>query len=103
MDKRHVFSKMRMTLAALILIMNYMNTNAQTTKGGLQQHAEQPYLTLNNGVRMPQVGLGLYMIAEGGDATALKARIEKQHGVHTVEHAEKIGLGSRKYHIVKID
>ena len=41
--------------------------------------------------------------AEGDDATALKARIEKQHGVHTVEHAEKIGLGSRKYHIVKID
>ena len=67
---------MRMALAALILIMNCMNTNAQTMKGGLQ-HAEQPYLTLNNGVRMPQVGLGLYMIAEGDEAynsvmTALK-------------------------------
>ena len=41
--------------------------------------------------------------AEGDDATSLRARIEKQHGIHTVEHAEKIGLGSRKYHIVKID
>ncbi len=41
--------------------------------------------------------------AEGDDATSLKARIEKQHGIHTVEHAEKIGLGSRKYHIIKID
>ena len=41
--------------------------------------------------------------AEGDDATSLKARIDKQHGIHTVEHAEKIGLGSRKYHIVKID
>ena len=41
--------------------------------------------------------------AEGDDATALKARIEKQHGIHTVEHAEKIGLGSRKYHIIKIN
>ena len=40
---------------------------------------------------------------EGDDATSLKARIEKQHGIHTVEHAEKIGLGSRKYHIIKID
>ena len=39
----------------------------------------------------------------GDDATSLMARIEKQHGIHTVEHAEKIGLGSRKYHIVKID
>lgn len=25
----------------------------------------QPFLTLNNGVRMPQIGLGLYMIPEG--------------------------------------
>ena len=41
--------------------------------------------------------------AEGDDATALKARIEKQHGIHTVEHAEKIGLGSRQYSLVSID
>ena len=41
--------------------------------------------------------------AEGDDASSLKARIEKQHGIHIVEHAEKIDLGSRKYHIVKID
>lgn len=43
------------------------------------------------------------MDAEGDDATSLKARIEKQHGIHTVEHAEKIGLGSRKYKLVSID
>ena len=41
--------------------------------------------------------------AEGDDATSLKTRIEKQHGIHTVEHAEKIGLGSRIYHLVSID
>ena len=41
--------------------------------------------------------------SEGDDATSLKARIEKQHGVHTVEHAEAIGLGSRSYHIISID
>ena len=40
---------------------------------------------------------------EGDDNTALIQRIEKQHGIHTVEHAEKIGLGTRKYHIVSID
>ena len=40
---------------------------------------------------------------EGDDATALKNRINERNGVHTIEHAEKIGLGSRKYHIVKID
>ena len=41
--------------------------------------------------------------SEGDDATSLRARIDKQHGIHTVEHAEKIGLGTRKYHIVSID
>ena len=41
--------------------------------------------------------------AAGDDASALKQRINDRHGIHTVEHAEKIGLGSRKYHIVKID
>ena len=39
----------------------------------------------------------------GDDASALKQRINDRHGIHTVEHAEKIGLGSRKYHIIKID
>ena len=41
--------------------------------------------------------------AEGDNGAALKARIEKQHGIHTVEHAEKIGLGSRQYTLVSID
>ena len=37
------------------------------------------------------------------DPTDLLSRIDQQHGVHTIEWAEKIGLGSRKYHIVSID
>ena len=36
------------------------------------------------------------------DPTDLLARIDKQHGTHTIEHAEKIGLGTRKYHIVEL-
>ena len=30
-------------------------------------------------------------------------RIERQHGLHTLEHAEEIGLGSRTYNLVDID
>jgi len=30
-------------------------------------------------------------------------RIESRHGIHTLEHAEKIGLGSCKYQLVQID
>ena len=37
------------------------------------------------------------------DPTDLLNRIDKQHGVHTIEHAEHIGLGSREYNLVSID
>ena len=37
------------------------------------------------------------------DPTDLLRRIDKQHGVHTIEHATKIGLGNRKYTLVEID
>ena len=30
-------------------------------------------------------------------------RIEGQHGLHTLEHAEEIGLGSRAYTLVNLD
>ena len=37
------------------------------------------------------------------DNAPLKERITSRHGIHTIEHAEKIGLGSRKYKLVNID
>jgi hypothetical protein len=37
------------------------------------------------------------------DVASMRERIESRHGIHTVEHAEQIGLGSRKYHIINID
>ena len=37
------------------------------------------------------------------DPTDLLNRIDKQHGVHTIEHAAKIGLGNRKHILVEID
>ena len=30
-------------------------------------------------------------------------RIDSRHGMHTLDHAEKIGLGSQKYKLVNID
>lgn len=44
-----------------------------------------------------------YPSSEGDDATALIERINSRHGVHIIEHAEKIGLGSRTYKLVSID
>ena len=37
------------------------------------------------------------------DPTDLLNRINKQHGIHTIEWAEKIGLGSRIYTLISID
>ena len=37
------------------------------------------------------------------DPTDLLKRIDKQHGTHTIDWAEKIGLGSKKYTLVSID
>ncbi len=37
------------------------------------------------------------------DPTDLLNRINKQHGIHTIEHAAKIGLGSRQYTLISID
>ncbi len=41
--------------------------------------------------------------SETNDVASMRERIESRHGIHTVEHAEAIGLGNRKYHIVSID
>lgn len=39
----------------------------------------------------------------GDDSTPLIERINRQHGTHIVDYAEQLGLGSKKYKIVKID
>lgn len=42
----------------------------------------------------------VYKVHDGHD---LIKRMEEQHGIHTLEHAEKLGLGSRTYELVLID
>lgn len=42
----------------------------------------------------------VYAAPDGRD---LIARMESRNGIHTLEHAEEIGLGSRKYQMVNID
>lgn len=41
--------------------------------------------------------------AEGDDSAPLIERINTRHGTHTVDYAEKIGLGTKKYVIVNLD
>ena len=38
-----------------------------------------------------------------GDGASLVRRMESRNGLYTLEHAEKIGLGSRTYKMVTIE
>lgn len=40
---------------------------------------------------------------EGNDSAPLIERIKSRHGTHIIDHAEKIGLGSKEYELVNID
>ena len=48
-----------------------------------------------------QACLDLFWNADGNEK--LLRRIDEQMGLHTLEHAEKIGLGSRHYRLVNLD
>ena len=41
--------------------------------------------------------------SEGNDNRPLIERIKQQHGTHTIDHAAKIGLGTKDYELVNID
>ncbi len=43
------------------------------------------------------------LVYEAQDGGALVSRIESRNGLHTLEHAQKIGLGSRDYQMVSLD
>ena len=43
------------------------------------------------------------LVYKAPDGQSLIKRMESRHGIHTIEHAEKIGLGSRAYDLVSID
>ena len=54
-------------------------------------------------VALDQACIGLIYAQAQGDGASLVERIESRGGLHTLEHAEAIGLGSRAYELVNID
>ena len=42
------------------------------------------------------------LVYKAKDSGSLIERIESRNGIHTLEHAEKIGFGSRNYRLVEI-
>ena len=58
-------------------------------------------LSSHDPVALDQACLDLINVAEGN--AAFVERVKDRQGVHTLEHAEKIGLGSRAYRLVDLD
>lgn len=54
-------------------------------------------------VALDQACIDLIYAQRDGDGASLVNRIESRNGLHTLEHAENIGLGSRTYQLVNID
>ncbi len=54
-------------------------------------------------VALDQACLDLIYAQKDGEGASLVNRIESRNGLHTLEHAEEIGLGSREYQLVSID
>lgn len=54
-------------------------------------------------VALDQACIDLIYEQRNGDGASLVNRIESRNGLHTLEHAEEIGLGSRTYELVSID
>lgn len=52
-------------------------------------------------VAVDQAGIDMVSVADGNEK--LMERIAEQNGLHTLESAEKIGVGSRKYKLVNLD
>lgn len=54
-------------------------------------------------VALDQACVDLVYASEDPGKVHLIERMESRHGIHTLEHAESIGLGSRKYELVKLE
>lgn len=52
---------------------------------------------------LDQACVDLVYAQKDGDGKSLVERIESRNGLHTLEHAAEIGLGSREYNLVSID
>ena len=60
-------------------------------------------LSSTDPVALDQACIDLVYAQRDNGGAALIKRIESKNGLHTLEHAEEIGLGSREYQLVMLD
>ena len=97
--------------AAIILNMNgtdiharlYDNAAADAFLKLLPYIHDIGILASTDPVALDQACIDLIYAQKDGDGTSLVSRIESRNGLHTLEHAEEIGLGSRAYNLVSVN
>lgn len=89
---------------AYVNVMNQISIdcdcNGQAAK---PEMADIGILSSTDPVALDQACIDLVYAQKAGHAASLVKRIEDQHGLHTLEYAEKIGLGQRSYQLVNLD
>lgn len=83
------------------LILSHFKGNAMAGYGGAIKNISIG-LGLSEGKCWIHSG-GTSYAQKDGDGASLVNRIESCNGLHTLEHAEEIGLGIRTYQLVSID
>ena len=53
-------------------------------------------------VALDKACIDLVYTADKTESASLRKRIESLNGTHTIDHAEKLGLGSQKYQLIRI-
>ena len=90
-----------------INVMNNMSVDCDCNGNpATPQIADIGILASTDPVALDQACLDLvfnHQPAENDNPAPLIERINTRHGTHTVDHAEKLGLGSKKYMIKNID
>jgi uncharacterized Fe-S center protein len=54
-------------------------------------------------VALDKACVDLVYAADPKQSAALRERMESKHGIHTLDHAEALGLGKQAYELVAID
>lgn len=85
-----------------INVMNYLSVDCDCDGNPAKPDmCDIGILASNDPVALDQACVDL--IYDAKDGKSLIERMESRHGIHTLEHAEKIGIGSRAYKLVSID
>lgn len=87
-----------------ISVMNHLSVDCDCDGNPAEpEMSDVGILASYDPVALDQACVDIVYNTDRNESSALIERIESRNGLHTLEHAAKIGLGSREYQLVSID